>query len=339
MGVEAVSLRSVEVAPATVVAPPPVPVYDEDELARVTAPDEMSTLESQMAWLAGTTEFGPAVAHRLPPMWMVDGNLAAGRFRWETSVERERLVVPRSEAPVVTDVAICSTPYGNRFFGHHLTDDLVTALVAGDLAEPVYSNPPGALPVNIGAYRKVCDIDLPAIWTARVEGCWVFEDAFLNDSKVERLEQMRTAITAGWGPGSDQERVYIRRGPSGVQRGPGNEAELVESLVADGWSVIEPEFMSTEEVARSLMDARLVAGVEGSQLSHTLLAAPRGSGMIKLMPPNRFNLLYKDFCDRLGIHFGFHVGAATEAGWDVDVEGAQRIIDRVADRLGPRGLL
>lgn len=329
---EDVCLRSVEVAPAVVVPAPPVPVYDEDELQRVTSADEMSTLEEQMAWLAGTTEFGAATAHQLPPMWMVDGNLAAGRFRWAMSVDRERLAIRRSEAEVVSDVALCSSSFGNRFFAHHLLDDLPVALVADDFGEPVYVNPPRDLPVNIGAYRRECGIDLPAIWTARVEGAWVFRDAFLNDSKVARLERMRTSIAAAWGPGTEEERVYIRRGPSGVHRGPGNEVALLEVLMADGWKVIDPEAMSTEDVARALMKAHLIAGVEGSQMAHAILAAPCGAGIIELIPPDRFTLLFKDFCDRLGINFGFHVGVATESGWDVDLGGALRIIDRVAAR-------
>ena len=314
-------------------AQPPVPVYDEGELARVTSADEMSTLPGQLTWLEGTTEFAAATAYQLPPMWMVDGNLSSGRFRWEMNDNRERMVVRRNEAPVISDVAFCSSSYGNRFFGHHLTDILPTALVAGEVGPPHYADPPGRLPVNIGAYRTVCGIEHPSVWTARVERCWVFRDAFLNDSKLARLEAMRSSIASGWGPGGGHERVYVQRGPSGVQRGPSNEATLIEALEADGWMVIDPESMPTEEVARSLFGARIVAGVEGSQLAHAILAVRSGAGVVALMPPHRFNLLYKDYYDRLGIHFGFHVGIATDAGWNVDVDGARTILDRVAERV------
>ena len=56
------------------------------------------------------------------------------------------------------------------------------------------------------------------------------------------------------------------------------------------------------------------------------------------MPPHRFNLLYKDYYDRLGIHFGFHVGIATDARSNIDVDGARTILDRVAGRQLDRQL-
>jgi len=289
----------------------------------------MSTLAVQFAWLEGTTVFPGAAAYRLPPMWMVDGNLAAGRFRWEMNDHRERLVVSKRDVPVLADVAFSSSSYGNRFFGHHLSDDLPLALAAAEYGDPWYANPPDQIPVNIGAYRDVCGIDHPSIWTARVDRCWVFQDAHLNDSKLGRLETMRASIASGWGPGAGHERVYIRRGPTGVARGPANEPALIAALEADGWVVIDPESMTTAEVARSLFDARLVAGIEGSQLSHAIFALRRGAGVVAMIPPNRFNLLFKDFFDRLGIRFGFHVGTMNETGWEVAVDGAKSIIEHM----------
>lgn len=294
----------------------------------------MSTLRVQFDWLAGTTEFPRAMAYQLPPMWMIDGNLAAGRARWEMNDDRERLLVRRSELAVVRGLAFCSSAYGNRFFGHHLTDDLPLALAAEAFGPPHYANPPDRLPVNIGAYRDVCGIDHPSVWNARVEDCWVFCDAHLTDSKVERLQRMRAAIRSAWGPGYGHERVFVRRGPSGVQRGPGNGEAVIDHLRDDGWVIIDPERMTTAEVARSLFDAELVAGVEGSQLAHAIVAAPTGAGLVPFIPPDRFNLLIKDFADRLGIAYGFHVGVPSETGWDVDLPGALRILDRMSSRVG-----
>jgi len=48
------------------------------------------------------------------------------------------------------------------------------------------------------------------------------------------------------------------------------------------------------------------------------------------MPPTGFNVLFEDFQDRLGIHFGVHIDRATGTGWTVGVDGSHRAHDGVS---------
>src|SRR5690606_17606470 len=94
-----------------------------------------------------------------------------------------------------------------------------------------------------------------------------------------------------------------------------------------GWTVLDAEVATLDELLDALVSADIVAGVEGSQLAHLYYSMRPGKVVLMLMPPDRFNLLYKDFCDRLDLVFGFHVGCTTPAGWEIDLPGLLRLVD------------
>lgn len=324
------ALRVVEAAPAVRVAAPPPPVFEEAEVNRVTGVAPPSTFAEQRRWLEGTTGYGASHAYQLPPMWLVDGNAARGRFRWEFSEQRERLVSRSTDVPTLRDVALVSTVYGTTYFGHNVTDDLPLTLLGSAYGEPCFVDPPGGGHGQIAGYRRSLGMEHPSHWNARLEGCWAFHDPYLNDSKVERLEALRARLADEVGkPPAPGRRVYLTRGTAGSARAPHNEAQLEVTLRDDGWDVVDPRTAPLHELHRLLAGADVVAGVEGSQLAHAVLASPRGTAMVLLMPPDRFNLLLKDFCDRLGIRLGFHVGVPGAGGWRVDVDGMRRVIERL----------
>lgn len=334
LAVEDFALRTVVAAPATTVAPPPKPTYDDADLARVTGCGALSTLADHWAWLAGTTAYGPSRAFLLPDMWMVDGNLARGRARFEMNTEAERLVVRRRDEARVEGAAFASSSYGNLFFGHGMLDDHVTALLAPDFGDPHFVNPPVSDQAHLAEYRRLADLELPSVWTAPTSGCWVFHDPFLNDSKVARLRELRRRLVeAGGSTEAGPRRVYVRRGADGADRDPRNEQLVCDALAADGWQVLDTTAPAAVLHA-TFRRADVVVGVEGSHLAHALLGQPEGAALVELMPPNHFNLVLKDFVDRLGLRLGFHVGTQDDEGWTVDLDAIRRLADTLDVHAG-----
>lgn len=325
--------RTVQVAAATPVPPPPRPIYNEEEMRRVTGTDEWLLMAVQMEYLAGTQEYGPTVAYRLPPMPMIDGNLARGRRRFEMSTERERLIV-WERLPTLRGHAFASTSFGTKFFAHQVLDNLPTALVAKEFGTPTFVTPPGRRNPHADSYAELLEFDTISQWSAQTEGCWVFHDMFLNDSKLERLQTLRQRLAARHVGATSNgsavgRRLMIRRGDSGARRAPVNELVLAEHLSAGGWTVIDHTTMDVDDLSIMLAAAEVVVSVEGSHLTHAICALPAGAAVVVLMPPARFTLILRDFFDRLGISFGFHVGVPRDDGtWAVEVDAVERIVER-----------
>lgn len=328
--IEAACTRSVELSPTIHVPKPPKPLYLDHELDRVIGSD--IPMSHQMAWLDGTTEFGGATAFQLPAMWMVDGNLARGRFRYPMSAQRERLLPSAHGLERLREVALSSSVSGNLSFGHHILDNLSTAVVAADFGPPRFVNPPSSLSDHLLDYRRLTELEHPTTWSAHTSGCWVFRDVFLNDAKVARINQLRDRVRPKLSP-AGARRVFLHRGNHGVLRAPRNEAVVEGALADDGWLVLDPMIMDLQDVLNGLAGADIVAGVEGSQLSHLFYAVPTGSTVLVLMPPRRFTLVLKDFCDRLDLRYSFHVGIQDDDHWDVDLAGVRRLVDK-ADSMG-----
>ncbi|MNO01398.1 hypothetical protein D3C81_2215260 [compost metagenome] len=73
--------------------------------------------------------------------------------------------------------------------------------------------------------------------------------------------------------------------------------------------------------------ARIVAGVEGSQLVHGVNVLREGGTILTLQPPNRFVSYYKYLADRDGQHFAFAVGQPEGDGFIIDRDELDRTLD------------
>ena len=333
-----IAVRTVTYAPAVTVPTPPAAVFFADELDRVTGVSGQTSIAHEMATLRGTTEFGPSMAYQLPEVVMIDGNLMRGAFRHEIGASRERLFVRRSDVAVEDGIAIAASVAGNQFFGHAIIDDLATALAAPEFGDARSCNLPLNQSGHVHQYRVAADVDLPVVWNAVVRSSWVFRDPYLNDSKVARLGVLRERLMAARPPSEplpDTRLFVTRRGPlDRCGRAPVNEEAVGTELSERGWRVLDPTAVTLAELVQAFGQARVVAGVEGSQLAHTVLLCHPGTALVTLQPPRRFGMLLKDFADRLGMRFGCHVGTATSDGWTADIDQVLRLVDLIEDRAG-----
>ena len=140
--------RTWELAGAQVTAAPPA-VYLADQPAKVTACQENTDMQREMARVqGGPQEHGPTVAYQIRDALILDGALYRGRLRHEL-LERRYRPMAWGKAEEVGDAVLACTLFGNRFFGHWVCDDLPLALAAEGLGEPLAAAPP-ALPPRGG---------------------------------------------------------------------------------------------------------------------------------------------------------------------------------------------
>ena len=110
--------------------------------------------------------------------------------------------------------------------------------------------------------------------------------------------------------------------------------ELAESLSERGIRVVDVAKSSPQDVMRQCANARVVIGVEGSQLNNGLISIAEQGSMLVIQPPRRFNCHHKELCDILGVRYGFVVGESFDksADFSVDTDRVHRLLDRLMAR-------
>ena len=333
---ESVALERIEVSPRQSLPTPSKAIYVETDLDRVVGFYPGNSWRVERVRLDGVVEAGPCVAYRLPPMALLNGCLCSIRppFRHSMSTSVDPLVfrAPGKTAELES-VAFATTYAGAQYFGHFISDDLALVPLCGEFA------PPAMVTQKVESghkleYRDVLGLDWMNVWSARVERPWIFRDAELTDSKINRIKIFREKIRSSAADlkSSDAQRVYFRRRGDGADRAPSNEEALEERLLAEGWRVIAPGKLPLADIISVLRNATLVAGVEGSNPLHAIYGLCESSAMLLIQPPMRFNLVLKEMCERMGLRFAFVVGIATsETQWEVDIDQFLRVSD-LADR-------
>jgi Glycosyltransferase 61 len=318
----------VVVEPLRVIPPPPAALYDPSDLDRVTASHPDSTMADEWKRLEGVTSFGPLTAYRFDNVMLSAGKLVTKHFRHHM-VHTRPPMLSRSE-PERPQAAFVTTAAGSKYFGHFLTDDLVSVDLAEQFGPPTFSAPGSHLDGHREQYRQLAAPAATCAFTGKIRQAWIFRDAWLTDSKVARIHATRERVLNDRPATSPDSKVYIRRRSPGIGRAPLNETQL-ETVLTErhGWTVIDPSVNSMIEIVDALAGARIVAGVEGSQMDHTFAAMAPGGALVHLQPPAVFNMVRKEMCDRVGYRYGFHVGHQQADGWTVDIDGFLRLIERV----------
>ena len=125
-------------------------------------------------------------------------------------------------------------------------------------------------------------------------------------------------------------KVMFHRGGSGVSRLLKNEAEIEALLEKSGFSILDPAKLTSEEIVRETAGAEMVLGVEGSQLAHALYSMKEGGVLCALQPPYRFNNIFKDQADCVGLHYAVLTGEAVEGGFRIELDEIRELVDRLA---------
>jgi capsular polysaccharide biosynthesis protein len=220
--------------------------------------------------------------------------------------------------------------YAAIYFGHMVFDGGATSLMASDFGETYLdADLAGNMTDHVARYWKLFGLSYVPVRDVRIRNAWIFDDLGMNAHKSDRLKTMSASVRALPGERSGNG-VFVRRRGWGVARAPENEPELEDFFVARGFEVVDPRVMTVDEIAARVCGSRFLVGVEGSGMTHGMLAMAEGTCLVMLFPPWRFNNMMKDYADGLGLRYGFVVGEGRNGNYRVEPEEILRTFDLVA---------
>lgn len=316
--------RSVE---QSVTVPCRPALFDPDQIGRVQKCGFGRTVAGEVEKLVATSfQTTPARVADLRDVVVLGGHVfhAEGRNLLKDDLKLRGLW---SMPPRMDHVSVPNTFLGQHFFGHWLRDDCSGFEVAQGLGpvvsveRPVYRDAP--------AYERLLDQswrDHQAFSAARAT---FVSDVGFSPAKAERLRALRARLRAKAGGGRGSEIVFIRRGVNDPLRNPLNEAALVERLRQEGVRIVDVD-QTVEAVLDETVDARIIIGLEGSQLAHAVYQLREGGALVVLQSPHRFYNPHHEWCRLLGMRYATVIGTAVEGGFEMDQDEVLRMIDRVA---------
>lgn len=309
----------------------PPAIYLDGELDKVTAVQEETTLAYEVRRIqGGMQEHAATTAYRLRDAQIHNGYVYKRAVKVPLTTAKASFL-SSDKLENFSEAALACTFSGNRYFGHWMTDDLTLTLAAQQLAKAVRTSQ--KLTHHQVEYSHLLGIDSTPVANAQFKELILIEDVGQNKFKRERYEQIRSKLKNLSSPQAGQG-VMLLRGSSGKQRSLLNETEVADFLGNQGFTIIDPQKTSAREIALQTLGAKIVVGVEGSQLTHGLFTLKESGVMLTLQPPYRFNNVYKDYTDCLGLKYSFVVGKQVADGFEISIEDLAKTLDKVNSSLG-----
>jgi hypothetical protein len=225
------------------------------------------------------------------------------------------------------EVVLAQSYQGCTVFGHWLMDDCaMRELPIAEGHDLAISRPawPDCARYE-GLFGQTWDA-VPAFTARRLT---VLREIGFSADKAERQRRLRARVRRELKPGPGGI-LYLARGPSGVRRTMLNEAELCRRLEAAGIEIVQCESGIDTMMARCL-DARLILGIEGSQLCHAIYMLAEGGAVMAIQPPDRFCTAHHEWSRQLGMLFGTVVGRQAEGGWTADPDEVLAMVDALLE--------
>lgn len=312
-----------EVSPAETLRFPPALVAP-GHLDRITGTmfgDHAETIHALTADHDGRIE--PTRGYRFRDVDLVDGVLYHGPAEHHLRARRGRGLLARRP-----DLSISGALYecwsGNRWFGNWLMEDCTAWPLAADL-NPVTTAPPGK--GHVPRYEAILDMTPARIGDAHFNELVMFDDRPNTASRRARAAAMRGLLARGR-DSTPHPGVFLMRGQTGDARILENEAELADRLATlRGFRVMFPERHSVDELLDACAGARVIAGVEGSQLVHGLAVMPPGGMLLTIQPPDRTTAAMKVMTDRLDQRFGLVVATGDMHRFRAEGDDLLRVLD------------
>jgi hypothetical protein len=251
-------------------------------------------------------EFRPVVAYTFNDAVLLDGSVYMGLRRHELRSLNRNLRVGLSHRGDVLEVSngvIASTVAGATWWGHWIEDEVPLQLLANRLGTPV-----GISRANYqdeSRYRRAFGIDEPLRPSiARLPSLRIVSDFAQNPNKTKRYHYLRKMLQTG-SPGA--EKVYLRRGNTGVRRCLVNEEEVVTRLAAVGFVVVDVATASPEHVIEVCRGAKMAVSVEGSHLAPLLYLLHKFGALVILNPPHQVHTTVADIGVFCGLSSGMFI--------------------------------
>jgi capsular polysaccharide biosynthesis protein len=245
----------------------------------------------------------PTTLYEIRDALVSQGSVYARGHRYSLEWKTARASLRR--APEIIDEAVlASSQSGSNFFGHWIMEDCAQQLLAEslgpeviDIARPIYKHEPG--------YRELLELRAPRqVEHALVRKLTVIVDPGATFDKRRRIATVRERLRKNLGPLPPAQRgVYVDRGVTGARRSLINKDVVIALLKERGFSVIEPEKLTSRQVAEALATAKFMMGVDGSHLFPDVISMSTGSTVIELHPANRVYPAQRTYLNAFGINY------------------------------------
>lgn len=326
-GLARMATQQIELCPATPKQVPPA-VALPGMFDRVLGFDSTTDFATQNTYLnAPMDQNGPTTALLLENALLTTAGIFHSRGMFPLREDAPRGFV-KGEIAEQDEGMLCTSWVVERYFGHWLREGLHLEMLAQDQGHAPITLP--ARPwLHESGYRALAALQAaPVAGPTRFKRLWVIDDRALNEGRAARMRRLRDTVRAtlaGGGP----ERVFLRRGSSGTSRPLVNEPDVIARLQAEGFAICAPETSSAAEITAMLASARIVAGVEGSAITHTTTCLPAGAALLVIQPPHRFNAMARPFGAALGHRYSFTVADPHPKGFAQNIDELLATLDLV----------
>jgi hypothetical protein len=307
-------------------------VFLEDDLTKIRSVGPVSTYAGELSRLdVGTKTCGATIAYQFRNASIFHGYVYKGAMKYPF-VDAGEAWISNEDVVHLSNALVASNVYTCRYFGHWITESLTLELAARHLNVSAVT-PAQSFYKHEADYRNLIGLNPLPVTKARCDQLIILDDVAANRFKRERFVQIRQQIRSKLKPRCSNHGVMFLRKGSGSKRLLVNEIEVAEFLKSQGFTVIDPETITASEVMSEVLGARVVIGVEGSQLTPAIYALDDSGVILALQPPDHFGTCHKEYTDLLGMRYGFLIGDSVPGGFKVDIGDLAKLLEKV-DHLG-----
>jgi len=272
-------------------------------------------------------EHSPTVAYQINEAKVLNGLLYKNKFRLRLNNKKESILNSFGYIQKEAEGILVSSWSSNTYFGHWIHDECPRVLISQDIGVPAYSTYRNLYSHQLG-YENIFNINFHSVKRAIFKKMIFLSDATLNDYRQKKLLQLR-ALAQKSIP-ENNNYIYIKRGNGGVKgRDLVNQKKIIVKLISYGFTIINPEKLSANQILKKCLNAKVIMGVEGSSLAHGFLGVNSTGMIIALVPEYRFTNPFNDYCSSIGLRYGFLVGKTVEGGFDVDLDDMDELLSLV----------
>lgn len=305
-------------------------IYFADDLKQVTGVAYPRKIEWELGRIQRKQRtYNSLQTHTIENVILLDGNLYKGTAKRRIKGQTAKFFA-KVPSQIQEGGILVNTEIGARYFGDWLLLDLPLLRLAIQFGHTISIDSGKPLTQHQFAYKEMFSAKETRALTGPciIDKITIFESSWSTIEHVAEAQKMRRLLQKRLGselhPG-----VYFCRGDSGASRVLVNEKEVIAFMRNLGLLIINPEELNADEITRLTFNAKLVVGVEGSQLAHGIFCLADRGCMLVLQPPYRFNNPYKDQCDALGFRYAFTIGEACEGGFRINLSRVEKLLKTI----------
>lgn len=302
-------------------------IFKKTDLSKIQGVQKETSFDHEYLRInGGEISLAPTTSYVLENVIASDGNIYKSNMKYVLRNYSDKIFIDNTYKDF-SSVCLMSSYMGCKYFGHWMRDDLSKYLAAVDIDTPISCL--NNQTIHQTSYQKIFGIQPELYSSGTIKKLTILEDYSQNEYKRQRYQFLRDVVGLNYKK-SDKKGVMILRGASGTDRDLLNEQQVAEYLSGNGFEIVDISCSSVDEIIEKCR-VDIVVSVEGSHLGNCIYPINDGGCIVTIQPPNRFNNVYKDYTDCMGMNYGFIVGdnKAGEPGFTVKLRDIADILDRV----------